>query len=98
MVTPEQPPRGEHQSNGAVQEAGRTAREMLRVLKLQLEARIKQTLEVDSPIVQWMARWSAMILSGFRLGKDSNTAHEDKEVKVAAWKSCPSVRRSGSDR
>ena len=54
MVTPEQPPRGEHQSNGAIEEAGRTTRDMLRVLKLQLEARIKQPLDVDSPIIQWM--------------------------------------------
>ena len=36
MVTPEQPPKGEHKANGAVEEAGRTIRDMARVLKVQL--------------------------------------------------------------
>ena len=30
MITPEQPPKGEHQANGAVEEAGRTIRDMMR--------------------------------------------------------------------
>ena len=89
MVTPEQPPRGEHQSNGAVEEAGRTSRDMLRVLKLQLEARIKQPLEVDSPVIQWLARWSAMILSRFKAGKDHRTAHERQKGKACRMEVVP---------
>ena len=89
MVTPEQPPRGEHQSNGAVEEAGRTLRDMLRVLKLQLEARIKQPLEVDSPVIQWLARWAAMILSRFKVGKDHRTAHERQRGKACRMEVVP---------
>ena len=40
VVTPEQPPKGEHASNGRVEEAGRTIRDMVRVLKLQLESNL----------------------------------------------------------
>ena len=39
-VTREQPPKGESQSNGIVEEAGKTIRDMARVLKAQLELRI----------------------------------------------------------
>ena len=40
-VTPEQPPKGEHPANGVAEEAGRTVRDMARVLKLQLEKQIQ---------------------------------------------------------
>ena len=51
---------------------------MLRVFKLQLEAKIKHDLDTDLPIVQWMARWAAMAISRFRVGKDGRTAYERK--------------------
>ena len=73
-VTPEQPPKGEHASNGAVEEAGRSVRDMLRVYKIQLEDKVGHSLEVDSPVVQWMTRWAAMALSRFKVGKDRRTA------------------------
>ena len=36
LMTPEQPPKGEHAANGRVEEAGKTIRDMVRVLRLQL--------------------------------------------------------------
>ena len=39
-ITPEQPPRCEHQANGAAEEAGRTIRDHARVLKLDLEEKL----------------------------------------------------------
>ena len=42
IVTPEQPPKSDHQANGVVEEAGKTVRDMVRVLKLQLEANLGQ--------------------------------------------------------
>ena len=41
LVTPEQPPRGEHQTNGVAEEAGRTIRDHARVQKLDLQAKLK---------------------------------------------------------
>ena len=69
MISPEQPPKGEHASNGAVEEAGRTIRDMLRVYKLHLETNIKHEIDVEAPVIQWMARWAAMAISRFRVGK-----------------------------
>ena len=37
-MTPEQPPKGEHQANGVADEAGRIVRGQAHVLKLQMEA------------------------------------------------------------
>ncbi|MDA8584151.1 hypothetical protein N9L68_07940 [bacterium] len=37
IIVPELPPKGEHQSNGAVEEASKSVREMAKVLKDQLE-------------------------------------------------------------
>ena len=41
LTTPEQPPNAEHAANGRVEQAGRTIRDMVRVLKFQLEANIE---------------------------------------------------------
>ena len=62
---------------------------MLRVLKLQLEAKIRQPLEIDSPIIQWLARWSAMDLSRFKVGKDNRTAHERQKGKACRMEVVP---------
>ena len=43
-ITPEQPPKGEHASNGTVEEAGRTVRDMARVLKVQIETKSLKSL------------------------------------------------------
>ena len=39
-ITPEQPPRGEHQANGVMEEVGRSVRAMARVLRIQLDDKI----------------------------------------------------------
>ena len=63
-------------SNGRVEEAGRTIRDMVRVLKLQLEAKLNRTIAIQEPIMHWMVRWAAMLLSHFRVGEDRQTAFQ----------------------
>ena len=48
-VTPEQPPPGEHQSNGLAEVTGRHVRDHVRVLKLQLQSRIARKVGMMSP-------------------------------------------------
>ena len=76
LVTPEQPPAGEHQANGTAEEAGRTVRDHARVLKIDLQAKIKREIAVDEPIMPWLLRWAAMSLSRFSPGKDRKTPYE----------------------
>ena len=76
LITPEQPPRGEHQANGAAEEAGRTIRDHARVLKLDLQAKLKREIDIDEPIMPWLVRWAAMAVSRFLPGRDKKTPYE----------------------
>jgi len=76
VITPEQPPVGEHQSNGTAEEAGRTVRDHARVLKLQLQAKVGREIDADEPIMSWLIRWAAMCLSRFKVGKDGKTPYQ----------------------
>ena len=67
---PEGPPKGGSQSNGAPEEAGKTVREFVRVLKEHVEDQSGMKLRLDSVLVQWMVRWAAMICSRYLVGND----------------------------
>ena len=75
-VTPETSPKGEHQSNGTVEEAGRSTRDQARVLKIHLQAKIGREVDVQEPIMQWLIRWAAMSVSRFQRGRDRKTPYE----------------------
>ena len=62
-VIPEGPPKGQSQSNGAAEEAGKTVREFVKVLKEQVEDKAGIKLRLDSVLVLRMVRWAAMICS-----------------------------------
>ena len=81
IASPEQPPKGEHQSNGVAEEAGRTIRARLRVYKIQLENKVRREFDVNSSIIQWMARWAAMALSNFKVECGRCTAYERQRGK-----------------
>ena len=49
---------------------------MARVLKLQLESKVKRPVEMGEPIMKWLVRWAAMSLSRFQYGRDKKTAYE----------------------
>ena len=78
LVTVEAPARGESQSNGMVEEAGKTIREFARVYKEQIEAKAEMKLKPTDLIIPWAIRWSAMATSRFLVGKDGRTAFERK--------------------
>ena len=69
IISPEQPPKGEHASNGIVEEAGKTIRDMAKVLKLQLESNLGRMLHMKEPVMHWLIRWAAMALSRFQVGQ-----------------------------
>ena len=73
-ITPEQPPVGEHKANGAAEEAGKNVRDHARVLKMDLQSKIKRKIKFDEPIMPWLVRWASMAVSRFQLGKDKRAA------------------------
>ena len=76
VVIPEEAARNDSQPNGTAEEAGRTVREFIRVLKCQMEDQSEIKLKGDENILQWMTRWSAMLCSKYLVGKDGLTASE----------------------
>jgi hypothetical protein len=75
-VIPENPPKGESQSNGRAEEAGKTCRGFAKVIRDQLEETANISIGCDDAIAQWIVRWSAMLPSRFLEGKDGKTAYE----------------------
>ena len=75
IISPEQPPKGEHASNGVVEEAGKTIRDMAKVLNVHLESRLGRNFHTKEPVMHWVVRWAAMALSRFQVGKDHKTAY-----------------------
>ncbi len=69
VIIPEEPAKNESQSNGAAETAGKLVREFVRVLKQQMEATAEVKLQGDDPVIQWMIRWAAMLVSRYLVGK-----------------------------
>ena len=55
-VTPEQPPKGEHQANGLAEVTGRNVRDHVRVLKLHQQKRLGRKVLEDEPVAEAEAR------------------------------------------
>ena len=75
-VVPENIPRNESQSNGTVEEGGKTVREYTRVLKEQLEHKAGIALQPGDSIIAWMIRWAAMLCSRYAVGRYGLTPYE----------------------
>lgn len=75
-VVLEAPATGESQSNGMIEEAGKTVRKFVRVFKDQLEDNAEMKLQCDDVITSWIIRWAAMLCSRHMVGKDGKTSYE----------------------
>ena len=84
VVIPEDPAKGGSQSNGRVEEAGKTVREHTRVFKEQLEDKASIKLKSDSVIVLWMIRWAAIACTKYKVGKDGKIPHGEREDEGAS--------------
>ena len=81
-VTPQQPPRGEHQANGAAEVAGKIVRDHARVIKIDLQRKVGRKIEPNEPIMPWLIRWAAMAVSRYSPGKYGKTAYERQVGRV----------------
>ena len=73
---PEGSARGESQSNGRAEDAGRRVREYARVLKEQMEDKMQGVIDAEDPIMQWLVRWAAMMMNRCSVGQDGKTPFE----------------------
>ena len=81
-IAPEKPPKGESQSNGRVEEAGKTIRGIAKVLKDQIERRTQMKIEAEHPVMQWMVRWAAMLHNRYQKGEDGRTAYQRQKGRT----------------
>ena len=58
-------------------------REMANVLKDTIECKTNGKMRLESPIMQWLIRWSAMLLSRYKVGKDGKLHMKDEEDETA---------------
>ena len=67
---------GESECNGWVENAIIRVQEKTRAIRHQIEANIKQKLHIDSPIMIWLVRWAAELISKYNPGEDGRTPYE----------------------
>ena len=65
---------GDSNSNGAVERAIREVKGMTRTLRCHLEDKLNKKIKLDDPIVPWMVRHAAYIITRCRVGPDGKTA------------------------
>jgi len=75
-TVPLQPPKGESQSNGAIENAVRLVKEMIRVYLLALEAKIDGTIPTQHPLMCWIAEHAGDMITKHMVGKDGKTGYE----------------------
>ena len=97
-VVPEDPPREESQSNGTLEEAGKTVREFVRVLREHVQDKAGVELGASDVIVLWMVRWAAMIVSRFLVGNDGLTACERRRGVVQGDQAGQGARQQVGER
>ena len=66
----------ESQSNGFIEGGVKTVEGMVRTIKLNLEQRLHECIEVDHPIFCWLMEHAADVSKKFRKGVDGKTAYE----------------------
>ena len=75
-VLVEKLPKGESQSNGAMENAVNLVKGMLRTLLLALERRLGGTLPSFHPVIAWLIEHTGENISKFMVGKDGKTGYE----------------------
>ena len=88
-ISPEQPPKGESQANGVVEEAGKTVRGLVKVMKDQMEDKAQVKIGESDEIMHWLVRWAAMVHSRFQKGTDGKTAYERQKGRKCKTEAVP---------
>ena len=75
-VVPELSAKGESQSNGRAEEAGKTTRGFARVMEFQVQEKFGVQIEEVTPVLLWMVRWAAMMVTRFLVRVGGKTEYE----------------------
>jgi len=75
-MIPNKPPKGESQSNGAVENGVKLIKGMIRVYKLALNRRLDGNIPTHHPVMAWLVEHAGEMLSKYMVGKDGKTGYE----------------------
>ena len=95
-VIPESPPRGESASNGTAEEAGKTVREFVRVLKEQVEHRANIELDCAEVLTVWMVLGQRCCAHDTWWGRTGSQHTKGAKVNGVRYHSCPLGKRCGT--
>ena len=88
VVIHETSAKGESQSNGAAESAGRLVREFARVFKMQLEEKAGVEIDGADPILHWAVRWAAIVCLRYLVGADGKTGWERRRGRKCRTQVC----------
>ena len=75
-VSFEESPVGEHQSNGAIENAIKRIQGQIRTVRDALESRIGERIRGDDNVFTWLVRNAAASMNRYQIGSDGRTSHE----------------------
>lgn len=77
----DQSPVGSSASNGAIERGVQTAEGQIRVLKDALQARIREEIKSDHPVLAWLVEFAAVLVNRYEVGHDGKTPYERSRGK-----------------
>ena len=95
-VTPEQPPRGESQANGRVEEMGKTIRGLVRQLKDQIEHQTKGKISSEEEVLQWVQDGRQCYTPGSKWAGMEQHHMRGRQARNSTCRLCPLRRRSST--
>ena len=72
----ENPPVGDSQANGFIENANGIIKTQVREMKDALDTRLGEKLPPDSPVITWLVQYAAVLWSRYAVSKDGKTAYE----------------------
>ena len=81
-TVPENSIRGQSRSNGFIENANKFVAGKIRTLRSALHTNLNHVINRDHPIITWLVRYAATLISVYHIGKDGKTAYQRRKGKV----------------
>lgn len=78
---PIESPEGDHQANGDIENAVREVKRMMRTTRSSLEEKLGKKLADNDPLLTWMPRYCADLITRYRRGPDGKTSEQRRSGK-----------------
>ena len=87
---------GDSQGNGFIERALRTVEEMVRTLKLDLEARVSEAFKITHKVIPWLIDHAVDLVNKVQVGQDGKNKFRTCQRETVQWRQSP-ICKSGYD-